>query len=348
MYRSYDDNTKIGASKARHLTEGERYKIEGYKAIKLSNRSIAKALEKSHSAINAEIKRGSVKQLRSDLVEMTVYKADYAQMKAEEAGRNKGADLKIGNDHKLVEFLERMIRDEKYSPDAALAAARKQGGFKGIICTRTLYSYIDNGLFLGISNKDLLVKKNGKKRDYNKIRKVALNNTKGKSISERPESVEKREEEGHWEIDLVIGKQGTKPVILTLVERVSRKSVYILLKDKTQKEVIAALKRISKRESGDFSQVFKTITSDNGSEFLDSAGIKEAINCDEVYYAHPYSSWERGSNENGNRMLRRFIPKGTDLNDLTEEELQGYEDWINNYPRRLLKYKTANEIYAAA
>lgn len=341
-------NTGKEKRKGAHLTEEERYKIEGYKEIGMSNRKIAKALSKTHSAINKEVKRGMVVQLKTDLTEKNVYKADYAQMKKEEASKNKGIGLKIGNDHKLVKFLEIKIREEKYSPDAALAAARKQGDFKNMICTKTLYSYIDNGLFLGITNKNLPVKKDGKKREYKKVRKVALNNRNGKSISERPKAADERTEQGHWEIDLVVGKQGTKPVILTLVERVSRKSIYILLKNKTQEEVIAALKRISRRVGGDFSQVFKTITADNGSEFLDSTRIKEASHCEEVYYAHPYSSWERGSNENGNRMLRRFIPKGTDLNGLTEEELQRYEDWVNNYPRRILKYKTANEVFAAA
>jgi IS30 family transposase len=244
--------------------------------------------------------------------------------------------------------LEKKIRDEKFSPDAALAAARRQGGFTSMICTRTLYSYIDNNLFLGISNKDLPVKRDGKKRGYKKIRKLALNNTKGTSISERPESIETREEKGHWEIDLVIGKQGTKPVILTIIERKSRRALYVLLKNKTQQEAIAALKSIQTRVGGDFTQVFKTITADNGSEFLDFEGMKEAAGCDEIYYAHPYSSWGRGSNENGNKLLRRFIPKGTDLSIITEEELQKHEDWVNNYPRRLLQYKTANEVYAAA
>ena len=343
-----DDNTKKEKSKGRHITEKERYKIEGYKGIKMSNREIAKALGKSHSAINEEIKRGMVRQLRSDLTEVEIYKADYAQMKTEEAGKNKGTVLKIGNDHELVKFLEEKIGVEKFSPDAALEAARKRGGFKNMICTRTLYTYIDNGLFLGISNKDLPVKKFRKKREYKKIRKVALNNRKGKSISERPEEVEERTEKGHWEIDLVVGKQGTKPAVMTLVERVSRKSIYVLIKSKTQEEVLGALRRISKRVGGDFSEVFKTITADNGSEFLDFNGIKEAAKCGEVYYAHPYSSWERGSNENGNKLLRRFIPKGTDLSILTESELQRYEDWVNNYPRRLLGYKTANEVYEAA
>jgi len=273
-----------------HITEKERYKIEGFKSIKLSNREIAKALNKSHTAINAEIKRGSVKQMKSDLTEFITYKADYAQMKSKKAAADKGTVLKIGNDHKLVEFLEKKIRDEKYSPDASLAAARKQGGFKNMICTKTLYTYIDNNLFLGISNKDLIVKKNGKKQDYKKVRKFALNNVKGKSIEERSEIANKREEAGHWEIDLVIGKKGIKPVVMTLVERKSRKSLYVLLKNKTQQEVIAALKRLNERVGGDFSQVFKSITADNGTEFLDFTKMKEAADCEEIYYAHPYSS----------------------------------------------------------
>ena len=88
-------------------------------------------------------------------------------------------------------------------------------------------------------------------------------------------------------------------------------------------------------------------TSDNGSEFLDGAGLKRATGCEEVYYAHPFSSWERGSNENGNRILRRFLPKGTDFSQLKAETLQRIEDWVNNYPRKIFGYKTANDMYAA-
>ena len=269
-------STETEIKKGQHLTEQERNKIEWYKEIGMSNREIGRALNKSHSAINKEIKRGEVIQRKTDLTEKKVYKADYAQMKAEEAAKNKGTGLEIGNEHKLAKFIAQKIGVEKFSPDAALAAARKEGGFKTMVCTRTLYRYIDNGLFLEISNEDLPMKKDGKKRNYKRIRKVALNNKNEKSISERPERVNKREESGHWEIDLVVGKQSTKPVVLTLVERVSQKSIYIRLKNKTQEEVLGALRRIAKRVGGDFSQVFKTITVDNGSEFLDSAGIKEA------------------------------------------------------------------------
>ncbi len=118
---------------------------------------------------------------------------------------------------------------------------------------------------------------------------------------------------------------------------------YELVKDKTQKEVIKALGRAVRRTGGDLKESFRSITADNGSEFLDAGGIKEESGC-EVYYAHPYSSWERGSNENGNRMLRRFVPKGTDIGSLTAGELQRIEDWVNSYPRRIHGYKTAEEM----
>lgn len=216
--------------------------------------------------------------------------------------------------------------------------------FDTTICTKTLYNYIDRGIFASLGNKDLWVKKDEKKRDYKKIRTVALNNKNGKSITERPKEADDRTEPGHWEIDLVVGRKGTKAVILTLVDRKARKSLYALAKDGSRKEAIAAIKRVKRRTSGSFKEVFKTITADNGSEFLNSEAIKAAAKCDEVYYAHPYNSWERGSNENGNRILRRFVPKGTDIGKLTAVALQRIDNWVNNYPRRIFGYKTAKEM----
>ena len=251
-----------------------------------------------------------------------VYLGDVGQRKHEENATNKGRGLKIGHDHRLARHIEEKIKNERWSPDAIIGNIKAEGlQFERSICTKTLYNYIDKGIFADISNKDLWVKKDGAKRGYRKIRTVALNNKNGKSISERPKEADERTEQGHWEIDLVVGKQGTRPVILTLVERKNRKSLYVLVKNKTQKEVIAAIRRVRRRVGGDFSDVFKSITADNGSEFLDSEAMKKAAKCGEIYYAHPYSSWERGSNENGNRILRRFVPKGTDIGKLTEEDL---------------------------
>ena len=288
------------------------------------------------------------KKDEDDYIETEVYKADVAQRRHENNASRKGRNYKIGKNYKLVEYIEDKIKKEHYSPDAVIGRLRAEDKKFGTeICTKTLYNYIDKGLFLNISNKDLLIKKQGRKKVYKKVRTVALNNKKGESISERDKKIDNRSEKGHWEIDLVIGKKGTKPAILTLVDRKTRKSIYILIKDKTKKEVLNAIKKAHKKLGGDFDDVIKTITADNGSEFLDSEGIKEAGKCSDVFYAHPYCSRERESNENSNRMLRRFIPKRTDIGTISENRLQETEDWVNNYPRRILNYITANEAYAA-
>jgi len=344
----------------KQLTEKDRYKIETLFQQGLSPAEIAESLspKRDRRTIERELTRGMTQQKRVNpstskcvtapqhIVE-TVYLADVGQRKHDEKATNKGRGLKIGHDHKLAQYIEDKIKHEKWSPDAVIGHIKAEGlQFATNICTKTVYNYIDNEIFVGISNKNLWVKKDKKKQKYRKIRTVALNNKSGKSISERPPEVDDRTEQGHWEIDLVVGKQGTKPAILTLVERKSRKSLYVLVKNKTQKEVIAAIRRARRRVGGNFDEVFKTITADNGSEFLDSDAIKKAAKCGEVYYAHPYSSWERGSNENGNRILRRFVPKGTNIGKLTVKELQRIEDWVNNYPRRILGYKSANQIVA--
>jgi len=342
-------NHNTGKRKWEQLSEKERYKIEALSQQGLRAAEIGAALipRRDRRTIEREIARGLTLQRNSDLTERMVYLADVGQRKHEEVAANKGRGIKIGHDHKLARHIEDKIKNEKWSPDAIIGNIGTEGlRFETSICTKTVYNYIDKGIFAGISNKDLWVKKEGKKRDYRKMRTVALNNKTGKSISERPKEADERTEQGHWEIDLVIGKQGTKPVILTLVERKTRKSLYVLVRNKTQKEVVAAIKRVRRRVGGDFGKVFKSITADNGSEFLNSDAIKKAAKCAEVYYAHPYSSWERGSNENGNRILRRFIPKGTDIGTLTQSELQRIEDWVNNYPRKILGYKSANQIAA--
>lgn len=341
------DTTK--ERKWKQLTEKERYKIEALCQQGLRAAEIGEALspKRDRRTIERELARGMTLQRNSDLTERRQYLADVGQRKHDEKAANKGRGLKIGHDHKLALHIEDKIKKERWSPDAVIGNIKAEGlQFETSICTKTIYNYIDKGIFAGISNKDLWVKKEGRKRGYRQTRTVALNNKNGKSIIERPKEANERTEQGHWEIDLVVGKQGTKPAILTLVERKTRKSLYVLVKNKTQREVIAALKRVRRRVDGDFNNVFKTITADNGSEFLDSEAIKKAAKCGEIYYAHPYSSWERGSNENGNRILRRFIPKGTDIGKISADELQRIEDWVNNYPRKIFGYKVANQIAA--
>jgi IS30 family transposase len=208
---------------------------------------------------------------------------------------------------------------------------------------------IDRGDFLNLTNKSLPVKRDGKRRAYRNIRKVALNNLKGRSIEDRPESAQSREEYGHWEMDCVVGSR--KACLLVLTERKTREELLFKLAAKTQDYVIAAIDKLERQYKRRFPMVFKTITMDNGGEFLDvkrlqTSCLYEKCKRTTAYYAHPYSAWERGSNENANRLIRRFIPKGTDIGKYTNADIKRIEHWMNNYPRRMFKYKTANDMAA--
>lgn len=343
-------NTKKRSFK--HLNEKERYQIEILLKEKKSPKEIAVALGRHRRTIEREIARGTVRMLNSDLTYKDSYCADTGQLKYEQTASNKGAGLKIGNDHKLATHIEKRIIKDKYSPDAVIGEIRTKGlRFETEICTKTLYNYIDKGVFRNITNKDLVVKRNKKKGSYKRV-KIATKNLKGTSIEERPADIENREEYGHWEMDCVEGKRGgSGAVLLVLTERSTRQEIIRKMPSKTQASVKKVLDQLEKKHGKNFTQKFKTITVDNGSEFLDSKGMERSIRDPEkkrfkIYYAHPYSSWERGSNENANKLIRRFVPKGTDIGKLKNKDVQRIEYWINNYPRRIHGYRTPKEMTA--
>ena len=147
-------------------------------------------------------------------------------------------------------------------------------------------------------------------------------------------------------MDTVVGKQGTKTVLLVLSERVMRKELIFKIPSKSQAAVVKVLDRLERKMGKLFEETFKTITCDNGCENLDFEGIERSIRNKKrrtkVYYAHPYSSWERGTNENINKMIRRFIPKGIDISEFTSKQIEQIQHWINNYPRRIFNGLSAN------
>lgn len=118
-----------------------------------------------------------------------------------------------------------------------------------------------------------------------------------------------------------------------------------LIADKSQSSVQKGLSRIVNRLNKRYQGVFKTITADNGSEFACPVDIKRILQADEIYYAHPYSSYERGTNENCNGMIRRFLKKGTSFDKLSKKTLNMIENRVNNYPRKILEYATAKEVF---
>ena len=153
-------------------------------------------------------------------------------------------------------------------------------------------------------------------------------------------------------MDCVEGAKKTKGTLLVLTERITRFEIVRKIKDKTAQSVIKALNMLE-REYGSrlFRIIFKTITVDNGSEFSDFLGIQTAINGKnkrtEVYYCHPYSSWERGSNENQNKMVRRHYPKGFDFSKVTQKQINKLQNWINNYPRKIFNYSSSADLFEA-
>lgn len=331
----------------KHITEKERYQIEillkeGYKPA-----AIAKAIGKCRRTIYYEIERGKTEQMTTLLEKKTVYLADAAQRVYREHKKNNGRNLKIGNDHELVRYIEYWISEQRYSPYAVLQRIKNDGlQFQTEICEKTLYNYIDSGLFLHIGNKDLPAKKEKKKQTYK--RTVSLNNLKGPSIEQRPKEIKDRETYGHWEMDTVVSGQGKSTTcLLVFSERQTREEIIFKIPDKKSASVVKKLNQME-REMGckAFRDKFKSITCDNGVEFLDFIGIMRSyknkkIPRTQVYFCHPYSSWERGTNENINKMIRRWIPKGADISQVPDEKIKYIEQWINEYPRRILEGKSS-------
>ncbi len=335
--------------KYRHLSENDRIKMEtmlnnGHKVTE-----VAKYLHVHRSTIYREIKRGLYTHRNSDYTEEERYSSDLGQKAHDWNAEGKGRPLKIGKDKKLADFIEHKIADDKYSPEAALAAAdRSEEEFDTSISVRTLYRYIDNGIFLKITNKNLPIK--GKKKRKNKKVKTQKRASAGESIENRPKEIEDREIFGHWEMDTVKGKRGTtKSCLLVLTERKTRDEIIFKLPDQGAASVVSALDRLEKKWGDMFQKVFKSITVDNGVEFSDYEGMERSAlhegNRTFVFYCHPYSSWERGSNENQNKLIRRHIPKGEDFDDRQDADIAYIEKWINEYPRGLFDFKTSGELF---
>lgn len=333
----------------RQLTYEDRIKMETLLNKGHSKREVADYLGVHRSTIYRECKRGIYIHTNHDYTEEERYSCDLGQKNCDWNKEAKGRTLKIGNNKQLADYIENKIINEKYSPEATLAVLKKENIFDTTISVRTLYRYIDNGIFLKLTNKDLPIK--GRKKKHNKKVRVQKSASVGKSISYRPEEVEDRTIFGHWEMDTVKGKRGvTKSCMLVLTERKTREEIIIKIKDQGSQSVVEALDRLEKKWGEMFKKVFRSITVDNGKEFSDYNGMERSVFNENgkrtfVFYCHPYSSWERGTNENSNRLIRRHIPKGVDFDDVNDEEIAYIEQWINNYPRGLFQYSTSNELF---
>lgn len=342
----------------KELDYGNRFYIQKQLQKGTSIRQIARDLGFAHSTISKEIKKGWWHTYRNGQY-VEEYRAKYAQAMHESARRRCGRKKKYLDEIKLLLALEKLMRDG-YSPYAALMILKTRMPNAGI-ATKTVYNYVRAGIlsetYLRYGLIGMRRRNRKKKEDFNKRNKIA--HPGGESIEARPKSVLSREEFGHWEGDLVVSKRGSHACLLTLVERKTRFLIVLWCRDKSAKSVIEALDLFEETSDLDFEAVFKSVTWDNGKEFVDGYDLKRSVypgrrgkdgeggRFAKVYYAHPYCSGERGSNENCNRMIRVMYPKGSSFDGVTNQDIWNLTDFINNYPRLILGGQSAQQHFNA-
>ncbi|MDR2546763.1 MAG: IS30 family transposase [Lachnospiraceae bacterium] len=312
------------------------YQIERWLKEKKTIKEIAVLLEKHENTIRKELQRGTIELLDSNTWLMKkVYCADVSHRKRQAARKKQGRKPKLSRD--TIKEIEKIIIDEKYSPDAVIMRLSKVG--QKPCCTKTIYNSYKRGQLKQLRPCHFAYDKKPNK-SKNMARRPSLKNIGAKMITERPKEVEDRKEYGHWEMDTVLGGRGKgKECLLSLIERKEREQIIVKLKDRKQESVIHAINDME-RELGKeaFRKKFKTITMDNGVEFLDWRRLElstDGTKRTKTFFCHAFASSERGTNENNHRLIRRWIPKGADISKYSDDEIKRIEDWCNNYPRRL-------------
>ena len=330
--------------KYQHLNSAERAVIQRLNHNGKSEAEIGRILCRSRSTISRELKRGSVTQRKpiqsySKRIEVPlyteaiVYFADVGEREYRKRRAATGAKRRIGDCLPFIAFLEeKMLGKEKWSPDAAAGEARIHNRFDYIPSTKTLYNWIDLGL-CHVRNLDLLLKV---KRSLKPHRVRMHKRLMGLSIDERPEAVNRREEVGHWEGDGIVGAH-QKGFLISLVERSLGVGFLFDVKDRDASHIVDVVHGLKERYGDEFRKLFRSITFDNGPEFSSAA----ALSGDDlkIYYAHPYTSWERPVNENWNGIVRRFLPKGKMLDALPDGLAPRIASMINSLPRKRFGYR---------
>lgn len=332
-------NSNTQHQKGKHLSFEERVIIQIRLKDNLSPNKIAAELGCSPNTVRNEIKRGTVSLYNGKVKR---YKADVGQAAYEANRGNSCRRCDYLNKLDFITYVENRFFNDGISIDACIGEALAKEYFprEEMLCTKTIYNYIDKGL-MKIRNHHL-PEKISRKPKHERVRKNKRE--LGRSIEERPD-IDNKLEFGHWEADLVIGqKDKSDEALLTLLERHTRKYMLVKIAGKSASAVMAGFNKVKEYFGNKFSDVFKTITTDNGSEFAELSKLEEASET-LVYYAHPYASWEKGSNERHNRLVRRFISKGKRISDYSLEAIARIEEWCNHLPRKILGYKTPDELF---
>lgn len=337
-----NNNNNINSRKNKHLNFKERTIIEIRLNDGFSPYKIAKELGRPINTILNEIRRGTTSQIKQNK-HVELYFADTGEAMYKKNRKNSCRSFKRLECSEFISYAVEKIKNNSLSPDACFGEALRKNTFdrSEMVYTKTLYNYIDLGL-LDVKNIDLPYKlrRNIKPARVRKNKKIL-----GSSIKERPSEIDSRNEFGHWAIDTVIGEKSSDDnVLLTIVERKTRNAIVRKIESKTVDAVTNELVKIRDLFGDKFSKVFKTITADNGSEFVELADIEELCS-PKVYFTHPYSPFEKGTNERHNGLIRRFIPKGKRISNYDINDIGFIEEWMNTLPRKILGYNTSEKLF---
>ena len=329
METSRFSSGRKGCSMEYHqLTYGERYLIARHKSSGESVRAIAKMLKRSPSTISRELRRNA----DSSDGRYRVDKAD-SYARGRRWRNRRGTQFEAGQVELVHELMKR-----RWSPEQISRRLRKLEQLS--IGTTTIYRWVRQDKAAGGS---LWQRTRQLSRRYRKGYRVVDHRGKmrGKTpISQRPARVSQRREFGHWEGDTVMGKDG-RHCLLTLVERMTRWTRIIKLPARQASEVNKALTRQIRQGL----LKMKSLTLDNGTEFHGFKQLQEELGI-QIYFAQPYHSWERGTNENTNGLIRQYLPKGMCFSGVTQRQCDAIERELNDRPRKVLGFDTPNEAYA--
>lgn len=340
---SYTDSTTKTTPRKRgkHLNFEDRCTIKVCRKLGLSLRKTAAVVNCSPSTVSNELKRGTG-QRKGTRGRFPEYSAKRGENTYKANRKRCGRHRTVAAENPFIAWVIDCVRERGWSLDACVGSARRNHLFpeEMMVCTKTLYNAVWNGVILSPFNLPEALSRKPRKPHSRKNKRI-----QGTSIEERPAIVSAREEFGHWEIDTVVGhRSGSESVVLTLVEKVTDYYIAIKIPAKNGDAVMASMETLREEYGNEvFNTVFKTITADNGCEFnrlaeLENYGVR-------VFFAHPYSSWERPQNERHNRIFRRYIPKSVSIEKYTAEEICLFAYDMNMLPRKILDYASPEELF---
>lgn len=321
----------------KRLSLKERVIIETLLGENRSKSFIAEKLNRSRSTVTREINKWVCNPGEN-------YNAELAHWCAEDDYLNKRNLDKIDTFKRLKFYVYKGLL-KQWSPEQISGRIKKDYPNDPVmsISHEAIYMHIYSHRQAKLNRKLIALlpyhKTRRRKRKESQKRRIRIKDQV--SIDQRPKHIETRLEIGHWEGDLMIGvRQGS--AIGTLVERKARYTCIIKLRNRKS----ATVRKQFAKSLNQFETKFKkTLTYDNGLEMAQHKQLTQQTGM-RVYFAHPYSSWERGTNENTNGLIRRYFPKGTDFNNISEEQLKAVEYSLNNRPRKVLGFKTPSEVMA--